>query len=142
MTVAFLLIVGLSIGVFAEGMHENRGGMYMLLKQVNLTAEQKKEFKALRTSRKAMREEYKEASKNKRKSMMKNMQMNMATFMTAKTFDKMAFKEVMKKRFEVMRKVMEKRKEAMMERRANDMEKVFNILSVEQRVKLIELSQK
>jgi Spy/CpxP family protein refolding chaperone len=144
MTIVVLVIWGLGINALATGMEGQgkRGGFYKLLKQVNLTTEQKTEFKALKKSRKAMREEHKEASKSKRKEMMKNMQPNMADFMSGKTFDKVAFKKEMNKKFEAMNKAMKERKEAMMDSRANDMEKVFNILTPEQRVKLIELSKK
>jgi len=144
-----LVLVGLSMGVMAQSMNgngngknENRGAMFKLLKQVDLTATQKTELKALRSSHKGMREAFMSESKTKRKTIRQGMKVNMASFMSEKTFDKGAFKEAMKQEFDNIRKVMEKRKEAMLEKRANAMEKVFNILTVEQRVKLIELSKK
>lgn len=148
LTTAALLTLGLGTALFAcpaggngdrGGMHKN--GMQKMMKQLDLTSEQKGQLKTLRESRKNMMQAKRESCKEDRKSMRGQMRPDMNKFMTANTFDKDAFKQEMHKKFEAKRAMMENKKTTMMEFKANNMEKMFNILTPEQRIKWIELSK-
>jgi Spy/CpxP family protein refolding chaperone len=141
-TIALLVMFSLGMMANATGMQgdKKRGGIFKLIKQLDLTVEQKQEFKALKKERKAMMKVKKEERKSNKKAMKIAMQPDLSQFMSANTFDKVAFKKEMNKRFNSMRKKMKKRREEMLEKRANGMEKIFNILTAEQRTKLISLS--
>jgi len=141
--IAFVVVVGLGVGAFAMGMngHGNRGGMYQLVKQLDLTVEQQKALKALKQERKAMMKQNQKAFKQKREGMKQSMQPDMSTFMSATTFDKVAFKAQMQKKFTKMQEEMQKRRDAMLEQRAEGMQKIFDILTPAQRTELIALSK-
>jgi len=148
LTTAVLLTLGLGTALFAcsaDGC-EKRGGayknrMHKVIKQLDLSDAQKEQMKDLKESRKvAMKEKRKEFREN-RKAMRAQMKPDMSTFMTANTFDKVAFKQEMQKKFEARHAMKESRKDAMLESRADNMEKIFNILTPEQRIKWIELSK-
>jgi len=149
-TIALLVTLGLGTTLFAFGPEGHRGGpfaggqpmeMFKLVRTLDLTSEQKTELKSVKKSQKAQMQEKREAFKIGRESMMKQMKPDMSLFMSADNFDKEAFKQEMKKKFEARRKVMETKGAEMLENRASSMEKVFNILTPEQRIKWIELSK-
>lgn len=152
-TIALLATLGLSTALFAfgPGGHkcghgpfgaEHRGGLFKLVKQLDLTSEQKDTLKALKKSRKDMMQAKREEMKEKRQEMHQQNRPDMSTFMSAKSFDKEAFKAEVNKKIEAMHKKMEAKKDDMLEKRAEMMQKIFNVLTPEQRVKLIELSKK
>ncbi len=119
----------------------DRGGMFKVMKQLDLTDEQKDKMKVLKVERKSqMKAKFKEM-KEMRGSMMSGMKPELSAFMTADSFNKEAFKSQVEKKFEAKRKMMASKKDEMLEKRAVGMEKVFNILTPEQRVKWIELSK-
>ncbi len=121
---------------------EHRDGMSKIMKQLDLTPEQKDQMKVLKKERKGQMQAKMKEMKENRKSMMAGMKPDLSTFMTANSFDKEAFKKQMNEKFEARRQMMESRKSAMLEKRAERMEKMFNILTPEQRIKWIELSKK
>jgi len=121
---------------------EHRGGMFKVMKQLDLTSEQKDQMKVLKQERKDHMQTKMKEMKENRKSMMVGMKPDLSTFMTANNFDKEAFKKQMNNKFEAKRQMMESRKSVMLEKRAEGMEKMFNILTPEQRIKWIELSKK
>ncbi len=106
-TIALLTVLSLSTSVFAFGPDshghgpfggEHKGGLYKLIKQLDLTSEQKDELSKLRDARKTAMQDNKTKYQDKRKDMMKSMKPDMSTFMTADSFDKEAFKAEMTKR--------------------------------------------
>ncbi len=149
LTTAALLTLGLGTALFAcpAGGNDQRGGehkngMQKIMKQLDLSSEQREQLKTLKESRKNMMQAKRKSCKEDRKAMKGQMKPDMSKFMTANTFDKDAFKQEMHKKFEAKRAMMETKKTTMMEYRANNMEKMFNILTPEQRIKWIELSKK
>jgi protein CpxP len=142
-TTAVLLTLGISTALLAcpgggkKFGGESRDGMKQVMKQLDLSAEQKGQLKNLRETRKEMMQ----AKKEHRRNMRQEMKPDMSKFMTANSFDKEAFKKEMQKKFEAKRAMREQRQASMMEVRADHMEKMFNILTPEQRKKWIELSQ-
>jgi periplasmic protein CpxP/Spy len=148
LTTVALLTVGLGTALFAcpSGGDGQRGGGYKngmqkIMKQLDLSSEQKDQLKTLRESRKAMMQTKRKEFKENRKSMRAQMKPDMSTFMTANTFDKEAFKQEMQKKHEARRAMRDSKKSSMLESRADNMEKMFNILTPEQRIKWIELSK-
>ena len=143
--------LGLATALFASNIDHQRvagmGSMHKgqmmfskIIKQLDLTDTQKEQLKSLKESkRKAMKEKFK-ALKEQRKELRKSF--DASSFMTANHFDKESFKESIQKRREAMRVFMEANQDKMVEQRANTMEQVFNILTPEQREKLIQLSKK
>lgn len=121
---------------------EPRGGMFKVMKQLDLSSEQREQLQTLKESRKNMMQAKRKSCTENRNAMRAQMKPDMSKFMTANTFDKDAFKQEMHKKFEAKRAMMENKKTTMMEYRANNMEKMFNILTPEQRIKWIELSKK
>ena len=121
---------------------EHRSGMSKVMKQLDLTSEQKDQMKVLKQERKDHMQTKMKEMKENRKSMMAGMKPDLSTFMTANNFDKEAFRKQMNNKFEAKRQMMESRKSVMLEKRAEGMEKMFNILTPEQRIKWIELSKK
>lgn len=148
-TTAVLLTLGLGTalvfacpaggGKFRGGPDKN--GMKQIMKQLDLSSEQKAQVKTLRESRKEMIQAKRKSCKENRKNMKQQMRPDLSKFMTANSFDKEAFKQEMKKKHEARRAKREERKLAMLENRADHMEKMFNILTPEQRKKWIELSK-
>lgn len=148
--IALLVTLGLGTTLFAFGPGGHRGGpfagkqhmeIFKLVKELDLTSEQETALKLVKESQRAQMREKIEAFKKDRGDMMKQMKPDMNLFMSADSFDKAAFKQEMKKKFEARRKVMETKGAEMLENRASGMEKVFNILTPEQRIKWIELSK-
>ncbi len=148
--IALLVTLGLGTTLFAFGPFGHKGGpfggkhnmkTFKLVKELDLTKEQETVLKSVKESQRAKIREGWKAFKKDRGNMSKPMQSDMNLYMSADNFDKEAFKEEMKKKFEARRKVMETRGADMLENRASSMEKVFNILTPEQRIKWIELSK-
>ena len=148
--IALLITLGLGTALFAFGPGGHRGGpfagkqnmeIFKLVKKLDLTSEQETALKSVKESQRAKMQEKRGAFKKDRESMMKQMKPDMNLFMSADSFDKEAFKQEMTKKFEARRKVMETRGAEMLENRASGVEKVFDILTPEQRIKWIELSK-
>ena len=149
-TTVLLVTFGLGTALFAFGPGGHRGGpfagkqnmeIFKLVKKLDLSSEQEAALKTVKESQRAQMREKMESFKKDRESMMKQMKPDMSLFMSADSFDKEAFKSEMKKKFEARRKVMETKGAEMLENRASGIEKVFNILTPEQRIKWIELSK-
>ncbi|SFZ99057.1 Periplasmic protein related to spheroblast formation [hydrothermal vent metagenome] len=160
-TVVALATIGLTTGLFAYGMngncggngmgnghgkhmkghggmHRGNGGMLSYVKQLDLTTEQKVKLMDLRESQKEKRM----GMRKNHKDLKMSMKADMSKFMTAEKFDKAAFIAQRDKKIEEMQKQREATRSARLENRANMMEKVFNILTPQQREKLIQLSKK
>lgn len=114
--------------------HHRGDGMMKTLQELNLSDTQKMQLKQIRQEQKAQRQANKQA-------MQARMKPDMAQFMSADKFDKEAYKAQMTQRFEAKRAMMEAKREQMLEKRAEKMEKIFMILTPEQRIKWIELSK-
>jgi len=148
-TIAILVTLGLGTATLLAcpaGGNDQRGGahkngMQKIMKQLDPSDEQRAQLQTLKESRQNMMQAKRTSCKENRKSMRGQMKPDMTKFMTANTFDKDAFKQEMHKKFEAKRAMMENKKTTMMEYRANNMEKMFNILTPEQRIKWIELSK-
>ncbi|HEO98412.1 MAG TPA: periplasmic heavy metal sensor [Epsilonproteobacteria bacterium] len=144
--IAIIATFGLSSALMAgSGMHsckhhKERSSLYTTIEQLDLTEAQKKELQTFRETQRGEKKASRKALKEKRA--MKQNRTDLSRFMTAEKFDKEAFKAVMKERMQSREKMREERREAMIERRAERMEKLFAILTPEQREKWIQLSQK
>jgi len=150
-TIAILVTLGLGTAtLLACGGPGHKGGsfdkykngMFKMVKQLDFTSEQEEKIKVLKNERKSQMQAKKKEMKENRKSMKLTTKPDLSTFMTANTFDKEAFKKQMNEKFEVKRQMMESRQFVMLEKRAEGMEKMFHILTPEQRIKWIELSKK
>ncbi len=115
--------------------------MFQVMKQLDLTQEQKKAIQEIRKSQRAERKARKEKMKENRMAMRHMMKPDLSKFMSSTAFDKVAFKVEMNRKFEQREERMEKKRAAILEKRAENMEKIFNILTPEQRNKWIQLSQ-
>lgn len=145
---AVLLTLGLGTALYAcpAGGDRFKGGpdkgrMHKIMKQLDLSSEQKEQLQSLREARKEMMQAKRKSCKADKEKRRAQMRPDLSKFMTANSFDKEAFKQEMKKKYEARRAQKEKRKAAMLESRADHMEKMFNILTPEQRIKWIELSK-
>ena len=148
--IALLVTIGLGTALFAFGPGGHKCGhfagkqnmeIFKLVRKLDLTSEQKTALKSIRESQRSQMKDMREAFKKERRSMIGQMKPDVNTFMSADHFDKEAFKQSMKKKFESIHKIMETKGEKMLENRAENMEKVFNTLTPEQRIKWIELSK-
>jgi len=148
--IALLVTLGLGTALFAFGPGGHKCGhsvgkqnmeLFKLVRKLDLTNEQKTALKSIRESQRSQMKDKRKSFKKERRSMMGQMKPDMNAFMSADHFDKEAFKQTMTKKFETRRKTMESKRAAMLENRAAGMEKVFNILTPEQRIKWIELSK-
>lgn len=119
--------------------HMRKDPMLMVFKELNLTDTQKEALQKLREEEmeenKAVREKMMEAGKKRRTPP------DLSKVMTANTFDKAAFKAQMLQEMEQRDAMMKENREAMLEKRADHMQKVFEILTPEQRTKWLELSK-
>ncbi len=149
-TIALLVTLGLGSTLFAFGPGGHckgsfaegpRADTFKLVRKLDLTSEQKTALKSVKESHRSQMQKKRKTFKKDRKSMRGQMKPDMNLFMSADSFDKESFKQEMTKKFEARRKVMEIKKVEMLESRASGMEKVFNILTPEQRIKWIELSK-
>ena len=162
-TIVALTTIGLTTGVFAYGMNGNcggkgmgnnnatqmmgkgmncgtnkgRGGMFSYMRQLDLTTEQKVKLMDLRESQ----QEKRMSMRKDRKASKMSMRPDMSTFMSADKFDKVAFKAQASKKMQERQELRAARKASKLENRANMMEKVFAILTPQQREKLIQLSK-
>ena len=114
-----------------------------MMDQLQLSDAQKEQFKALQESQREARQAQLKAMKEKRAERMEMMRKDrdLSQFMTATKFDKKAFQALMKKRMEQRDQMRIKRRDAMIEKSAENMEKIYNILTPEQREKWIQLSK-
>lgn len=159
-TIALLLTLGLGTATLfayggpdgAQGEHckYHKGGnfkhhkgerMMQMIRQLDLSDAQKAQLKQMKEASKAERKSLREQRKAHRQAMQESMRPDMGQFISADKFDKEAFKTQMNQRFEARRSMMEQKRATMLERRADKMEKIFNILTPEQRIKWIELSK-
>jgi protein CpxP len=151
-TIVMTVLFGLSTTLFASGfggkscqndrMYQKHS-FYKVMEQLNLSDAQKAQLKALRETKREKHKTEREAMKEnraKRVGMMRK-DRDLSQFMTAGKFDKEVFKAVMKKRMEQREQMRAKRSEAMIAKSAESMEKIFNILTPEQREKWIQLSK-
>jgi len=107
-----------------EGMKQKKAQMKGVFKQLDLSSEQKSQMKALRQEMKAQHKEQKSA-------MMKGRGMvKMGQYVSANGFDKQGFIDMATKKSQTM-----------IHKRADIFEKRMNILTPEQRVKLVSLMQ-
>jgi len=133
-----------------QKMHRKHKGpmqrmMRTIHKELNLTPEQRRQIKGIMS-------EYREAMQRQRKERIRarrgqgtpgrRMGMDASRFMTVQRFDKAAFTQTMERRWQMQEKRRAERRKVRLERMANTLEKVFAVLTPEQRQKLIELSQK
>jgi len=136
------------------GMHGKKRGhpshLQRMLKtfnnELNLTPEQKQQVKAIvteyRQALKAKRMERKQARKGKGMGQGKGKGMGAAAFMNPERFDKEAFKSTVQKRWEMQEQRRAEWRKMRLDLMADTMEKLYNVLTPEQRSRLIELSQK
>lgn len=104
------------------GKHHKRGGHFgKIMKELDLTDDQKAQLKALRTEKREDRKAKREAMKGERNAVLANA-------ITAKGFNKVQFIQ------DATAKA-----EAKIAQRAEDMEKMFAVLTAEQRTKFVEL---
>lgn len=148
--ITLLVTLGLGTTLFGFGPFGHRGGpfagqqhieIFKLVNELDLSSEQEAELKLIKKSQKAQMREKMEAFKADREEMMTQVKPDMSLYMSADSFDKAAFKEEMKNKFEARREVMQTRGAEMLENRASGMEKIFNVLTPEQRIKWVELSK-
>ena len=123
--------------------HKKRGDIYRTLQQLDLTAAQQKELQSLRETQRAERKAKRKKMQEKReaRSAKRDQKADLGRFMSAEKFDKEAFKVVMQERMERRLRVKKERREQRMEKRAENMEKIFHILTPLQREKWIQLSK-
>jgi len=120
-----------------------KGMMRRMARALDLTSEQRQQFRALfkaeRQAKKAERKAHRQQGK-KGRGMFGNL--NPETFMSADHFDKEAFTKAVEKQAQQRRAERQAKRQSRLEHRAAFMEKIFNILTPEQRVKWIELAKK
>ncbi len=111
-----------------------------LLKQLDLTTDQKARLMDLRDARRDERRAQKEMMRDERSGRPQPL-VDPGAFMTGEKFDKEAFKAAMKKEMEEYQARMAKMRDEMLDKRADHIQAIFDILTPEQRTKLIELSK-
>lgn len=123
--------------------HKKRDEIHKTLQQLDLTEAQKKELQALRETQRAERQANRKKMQERREARRakRDQKPDLGRFMSAEKFDKEAFKVVMQERMEKRLRMKKERRERMMEKRAENMEKIFHILTPEQREKWIQLSK-
>lgn len=142
-------VLGLSTAVMACGAHKggyygkHGGGMEMMkiIKQLDLTSEQKAQLKEMRKASKEARKAKREEMQAKRKAHQSERRTLVAQYMTAESFDKEGFKAAAKEKAASKQAKMKEMRDKRLENRADKIEKVFNILTPEQRVKWVELAK-
>lgn len=149
-TIVMTALLGLSTTLFAGGFggkhcqnHKRypKHNFYQVMKQLKLSDAQKVQFWELRKSQREVRMVQRRSMRAKRAKMVRKNR-DLSQFMTAKKFDKRVYKALIRKRMEQRDRMRTKRRKAMIEKRAENMEKVFNILTPEQREKWIQLSKR
>ena len=122
--------------------------MQKVMRQLDLTDEQKKQIRLIRLEAQKERIEAKIARVRQGRGLGTHRgkrgrsAMDLSRFMTPEGFDKAAFKKAMQERWAAREKMRQLRQAERLERMADRMEKVFNVLTPAQREKLIKLSQK
>ncbi len=150
--VGFFVLLGLSVLVFAfsgcksGGYYGKSGGYYgknnvfKLVRKLDLSDEQEDKMHDLKKDYFSDKKSRKEFKKRFRKGF--NQNDDIAKFFSEDKFDKEAFKTNAKEKSAQRKKDFDKIIEKKIEKRADNMEKIFNILNAEQRAKLVELSKK
>jgi Spy/CpxP family protein refolding chaperone len=120
-----------------------RGVAGKTMRQLDLTRDQRKQLREMmkeqRKELRAKRRAYRDQNK-KRNGVFKGL--DVSKFMSVDNFDKEAFVKAQQDMFNKRKAANADRIKKNMQERADMMEKVFNILTPEQRVKLIQLSGK
>ena len=141
-----------------ENMHECREGMHKmhgkhhgqnpkeLFKKIrtelDLDDTQKEKFKTIVSGqRDIMKAKFKKLKQEQKSGKSKRGMPDMSLFMSADKFDKEAFTKVMQTKQEKRQEMMKKRQSGMIAQRADTLEKIFAILTPQQRTKLIKLSK-
>lgn len=107
-----------------------------IISDLDLSDAQKKQIKAIVSKQKELMKKERQALKEQRDMP------DVSKFMTITKFDKEAFKKTIVEKHKQRKQKMQQREEARLNHRADTLEKVFAILTPEQRTKLIALSQK
>ena len=119
---------------------EKKHKMFAIIKRLNLSDEQMAKLKEIRQSKMQSHRALKLEKRAAKASGMNGM--DISKFMTAEKFDKDAFRAILTKKMEEKRAKMQKIKTAKINTKVDTMEKLFNLLTPEQRVALIEQSKK
>ena len=134
-----------------NGMKQNsqatQNRMFYIIKKLNLTDDQKAKMRDIRRSKRADQKAFKLERKafklQQRAAKIRKMDgMDLSKFMTVDKFDKDAFRAMLTKKMDEKRAKMEKMRTARINTKIDSMEKVFNLLTPEQRVELIEQSKR
>ena len=119
-----------------------RGFMRRMGRALNLTSEQREQFRELfKAERQAKKAEHKAHHRHGKKQGGMFGALNPETFMSADHFDKEAFTKAVENQAQQRRAERQAKRRSRVEHRAAFMEKIFNILTPEQRVKWIELAK-
>ena len=120
-----------------------RGWMRQLGRQLHLTDDQRQQLRTLfKEERQARKAQHKARRHSGKKHGGLFGQLNPETFMSADHFDKAAFTQAVEAKASERKSQRQAMRKSRLEHRAAFLEKVFNILTPEQRVKWIELSRK
>ena len=147
--VGLLVLFSLSILVFAfsgcrgggsyhgkGGGHYGKNNVFKLVKKLDLSGKQEEAINKLKKDYYSQRKFKKGfASRNAKNR-------DLGKFFLADEFDKEAFKANAKEKIEKRKKKYNERITKIIEKRADKLEKIFNILNAKQRAKLVELSKK
>jgi Spy/CpxP family protein refolding chaperone len=121
---------------------QQRGFMRRIGRQLDLTQDQRQKIReAFKNERKAKQAERKARLKEEKKRKGLFGKLNPQTFMSDKHFDKEAYAKAIQKQTRDRKAKRAAKRKSRIERRAAFLEKIFNILTPEQRVKWIELSK-
>ena len=137
-------VLGLSSALFAFGAggmctKKDGMGMKMIMKQLDLSSEQKTQLKALKESNKEERKANREVMKEKRKAHQELRKEMLAKYMSAEGFDKAGFVTAAKAKAAERQAQMKEKMEARLTQKVDKLEKVSAILAPEQRVKWVKL---
>jgi Spy/CpxP family protein refolding chaperone len=121
-----------------RGMPKDR--MMENIKKLDLTVEQKAKLMDIRDARRSDRQAHKEMMRNNRAAMQPPIA-DLSLFMTKEKFDKEAFKVAMKKDMEAKEAARAAMRQTMIDKRADHVQEIFDLLTPEQREKLISLSK-
>jgi len=124
-------------------MHANRDNPMRLFrtirKELNLTTQQRQKIRDIMIDQRIKRLEMKKRKPLKNKE---EMRLDMSKFMSKDKFDTEAFKKLMNERAAKRIQQNQARRTERLNMMAETMEKIFNVLTPQQREKLIQLSQK
>jgi len=123
-----------------------QNSIFSVIKKLDLTDEQQTKMRdihrAKRADQKAFKLERKAFKLQQRAAKIRKPQkMDLSKFMTVDKFDKEAFRALLTKKMDKKRAKMQKMRTARINAKVDNMEKVFNLLTPEQRVELIEQSK-